>query len=1214
MGMKKIIMMIVACTVSNLFAQELQNPGFEQLNGTVPAGWNIYYKNAKRNLIDKVEATTDALNGKYAVKLITQPEEDNSLASLELAQYVQPVSANAKYRFEFSGKNDGQGYVFGRWTFYDKDNKEIKVAKYWTGINIKNDGDWKTVAEIIETPAGTVKMAIVISFKSPGGGGKAIVDNVLFVPQSKTADDAYLQSIWGGAAEKQTTEMQQPIQQPVQQATSNLFRGDTSFELDPHGGYSIVVSTYSSIVKTLDSNTAAIGKSSLKVIVGSSSDSLWSAPVRLSGPGKYTLSLYAKAQNDKEPLTLRLLGLEGEKALSVNLSKEWARYVFTQDLKGKGLYRMRLDLRTGPVWIDGVQLEKGAAATPYAPSAKLYSAIAMNAENEGIFYKDEPVDVEFGMIGDNGAGTVDVEMSIAGIDGLNIMRDKKSVTPDAGGLWKFKTGAVLPAGYYGAKIKLMQNVKVIDETSRFFAVVPRPEPQVLQPGMMPFCGIDSLSVLEGCKRIGVRRLEVYFLWKMMMPDGNIIWTPEINHLQYFKARGFDIKALIQVTPPEWTIDPVELKESKTSAIFMLPKREQVKNYEKFVNEAVTRFGQYIDVFEFGGEDNARIGQSPYYKQKYSQYVNGGFVFGPVVDRLAELYETGVNQTHLHAPGKPVGIVRPTMVVPNRDCAFSAAIVARMPDKFELFPMDPYSGHRIVCDDPSMMEIPEDYLPEIYTKGIAMLQKQGRGQKIYNSEIGYDFALDTPPDSRTARKVAAMLSRIYLVSRFFPVEGVDYFKGWTGYSNDGTEHYSIWDVYGSPYPAAAAYSNVAQVVENVLDKKIIARDVVWSVIFKKPAGADAAVWMPRGSGSLKIELEKDMLAFNMLGAEIKTADGRIKIGEEPVFIRSRNASAWDSLQKKLNADAFGIIPVEIGAVRKSNDAMEVDIYNSLLRPVKGAAVISVNGKPAARESIVIGQKGKKVLSIPAALTLDGRETVRVEFTEDSLSQEPVVAEFTLDTARIAMTKVPVVIDGRLDKWKNQAPNYVRNEFKYMFPKDNPTWTGPDDLSAKVWYAWDRNNLYVAAEVKDNAYSNNAKTASGIWNGDCLQLGFDVSDCALKVTDKARKTGSAVDLNMGMAIVGGKPVLHVWNGLFGAAEQIRYAIVRNEQTKLTAYEAAIPWSALGVKAPENKTVGINFVVFDDDNGLGQRQWLELCGGMAGMVDPAKFQRVIFFAGNN
>ena len=92
------------------------------------------------------------------------------------------------------------------------------------------------------------------------------------------------------------------------------------------------------------------------------------------------------------------------------------------------------------------------------------------------------------------------------------------------------------------------------------------------------------------------------------------------------------------------------------------------------------------------------------------------------------------------------------------------------------------------------------------------------------------------------------------------------------------------------------------------------------------------------------------------------------------------------------------------------------------------------------------------------------------------------------------------------------------------------------------------------------------------------------------------------------------MHVWNGLFGAAEQIRYAIVRNEQTKLTAYEAAIPWSALGVKAPENKTVGINFVVFDDDNGLGQRQWLELCGGMAGMVDPAKFQRVIFFAGNN
>ena len=216
MDMKKIIMMIVACTVSNLFAQELQNPGFEQLNGTVPAGWNIYYKNAKRNSIDKVEATTDALNGKYAVKLITQPEEDNSLASLELAQYVQPVSANTKYRFEFTGKNDGQGYVFGRWTFYDKDNKEIKVAKYWTGTNIKNESDWKKITEIIETPAGTVKMAIVISFKSPGGGGKAIVDNILFVPESKVVDDAYLQSIWGAPADKQKQELPQVGSQAAQ--------------------------------------------------------------------------------------------------------------------------------------------------------------------------------------------------------------------------------------------------------------------------------------------------------------------------------------------------------------------------------------------------------------------------------------------------------------------------------------------------------------------------------------------------------------------------------------------------------------------------------------------------------------------------------------------------------------------------------------------------------------------------------------------------------------------------------------------------------------------------------------------------------------------------------------------------------------------------------------------------------------------------------------
>ena len=294
-------------------------------------------------------------------------------------------------------------------------------------------------------------------------------------------------------------------------------------------------------------------------------------------------------------------------------------------------------------------------------------------------------------------------------------------------------------------------------------------------------------------------------------------------------------------------------------------------------------------------------------------------------------------------------------------------------------------------------------------------------------------------------------------------------------------------------------------------------------------------------------------------------------------------------------------------------MEVDIYNSLLRPIKGTASVTVNGKPVMQENIVIGQKGKKVLNVSSALAPDGMETVRVGFAEESLSQEPVAAEFSLDTARIDMAKEQVMIDGRLEKWKTQSPNYVRNEFKYMYPKDQPTWTGSDDLSAKVWYACDKTNLYVAAEIKDNAHFNNAKTASGIWNGDCLQLGFDLSDSALKVTDKSRKTGSAIDLNMGMAIVDGKPVLHVWNGPFGTADKIRYTITRDEQTKLTVYEAAIPWSALGINAPENKAIGINFVVFDDDNGLGQRQWLELGGGLAGIIDPAKFKRVIFAAGN-
>ena len=63
---------------------------------------------------------------------------------------------------------------------------------------------------------------------------------------------------------------------------------------------------------------------------------------------------------------------------------------------------------------------------------------------------------------------------------------------------------------------------------------------------------------------------------------------------------------------------------------------------------------------------------------------------------------------------------------------------------------------------------------------------------------------------------------------------------------------------------------------------------------------------------------------------------------------------------------------------------------------------------------------------------------------------------------------IVIDGNLDEWNLSSPIVIEREGQLIKRAESGVgiWSGPTDLSAKVYLMWDESNLYVAAEVIDD----------------------------------------------------------------------------------------------------------------------------------------------------
>ncbi|RAU98169.1 S-layer homology domain-containing protein [Paenibacillus sp. YN15] len=163
-----------------------------------------------------------------------------------------------------------------------------------------------------------------------------------------------------------------------------------------------------------------------------------------------------------------------------------------------------------------------------------------------------------------------------------------------------------------------------------------------------------------------------------------------------------------------------------------------------------------------------------------------------------------------------------------------------------------------------------------------------------------------------------------------------------------------------------------------------------------------------------------------------------------------------------------------------------------------------------------------------------------------------------------------------------------------------YTGPNDLSGKIGLHWDEDKLYILAKIADDTHFYSGQD-SDIWRYDSIQFALSAG-----VPGESSQW-----YEYGIAQTPAGPQIYRWRAPAGVSTgdvangELR--VTRDEESKYTLYQLALPWEELTPIQPDKDSViSISFAVNDND-GAAREGYIEWGAGIAGSKDPGKFRTV-------
>lgn len=289
--------------------------------------------------------------------------------------------------------------------------------------------------------------------------------------------------------------------------------------------------------------------------------------------------------------------------------------------------------------------------------------------------------------------------------------------------------------------------------------------------------------------------------------------------------------------------------------------------------------------------------------------------------------------------------------------------------------------------------------------------------------------------------------------------------------------------------------------------------------------------------------------------------------------------------------------------EDESVLRLTVRNASDDPVTVDSLSSVLGEASQThvEDAELAAHDELVVDVPlTALTARTTWTATASIGGRELTASGAVAPLEVDSALGAAHRT-IVVDGVLDDLDDLAPVTLEGQAG----QERAARAASADQSARFWYTWDEDNLYVSVEVTDDVHDQPAAGAN-IWQGDSVQ--FTVAGGA---------PGAASTWHeLGLALTPVGPQLYRWLAVGegpGTVAGSEVAVTRDESAKTTVYEAAVPWIRLAGVEPGSALLSSALIVNEAD-GAGRDGFLSWGGGIAGEKDSAEFLPVRLLAADD
>ncbi len=401
--------------------------------------------------------------------------------------------------------------------------------------------------------------------------------------------------------------------------------------------------------------------------------------------------------------------------------------------------------------------------------------------------------------------------------------------------------------------------------------------------------------------------------------------------------------------------------------------------------------------------------------------------------------------------------------------------------------------------------------------------------------------------------------------------------------------------------------------------------IWALMFEREDEATAAIWSLDDGLTLTLkDISMITGVTSMVGTPIQIIDNRLGVSGRPIYIKTSSANRKALAEQIRQAAVEGgktfelALGLDMPKTRMTQPMIDVRITNVSNRDQKSPEIFFETSEPWKAETSKIQEpwilKAGEERIIPVAVkksgSVQGGEVVIRAKAHYFFGMTFDRTERSIRYVTAGRVPGNFKADGNLDEWRDVTSIEIG---KVPEQRNIPDWKGTEDLSGKWYVAWDEQAMYFAAEIKDDVHHQpaNSVTATDIWRADSIQLGIDVGGDARPSSNVPQYDG-VNDVEIGFGLGKDTPLSYFWvNPMLGPGpgDLTQFAVVRDQTSRVTRYETAIPWSKLGLKgSPQGKWMGINILVNDSD-GKDRRGWLQWSPGIGEMKDPSWFPKVLF-----